>query len=41
MCYTTSSNELICKSFGDASSETLSFVIQIIEEMGQMVNHPV
>ena len=38
MCY-TSSNTLICKSFGECSKDDLSLVIQTIQEIALKVNY--
>lgn len=40
MCY-TSSNTLICKSFGESSKEDLSLVIQSIQEIALKVNYQI
>lgn len=40
MCY-TSSDRLICKSFGDCSKEELAMVITTLEEIGKKVNFQV
>lgn len=45
MCYTgykaDGTEELICKSFGDSSSDELNLVIKAIQEIGQDVNYPI
>ena len=40
ICY-TSSNTLICKSFGECSKEDLSLVIQSIQEIALKVNYQI